>query len=712
MRVASVDSVALASADAAKQRRRMRRYFWAAGSSLLTIGILFVIQMQGALSEAAFIQVACAVLVAVLAFYLAFRTGLNLRFADPGLTLPQMSTAIMVMLYAMYLSNGARGVFLIFVLMAFVCGVLSVSARALMRQALFILVGYGLVIGLLWVRKPQTLDLSLEVLQWLALAITLPWFARMGGYTSSLQERLKRSNLEQRVALETVRANERNLLLARDETAAAQNMLIDAIESLTDSFAVFDAGDRLILCNCQYARTFTNFDTAAAVVGMSYEDLVRTSVSKGEVIEPEFKNDVEAWVAERVRHHRNPGTEPREIQLGDGRWMQVIERRTQSGGVVGVRRDITRRKRLEQRQAMEHAVTHILAEAGVIGDAAPRIIQTVCQSLQWDCGARWYWDEKTHHLRCAETWGMASGEITAFLAGSSDLILAPESAGLVRRAWTSLKPLWIADVSCEPGFNRAALASMAGLRSAFAFPIVRGEGPAGVMEFYTRDARPPDAALLAVAESIGLQIGQFLTHKEAEKQLRHLAHFDLLTALPNRNLFNHSVVRALAKARRRQTVVALLFIDLDGFKQINDTFGHDAGDYLLQTFAQRLRECVRATDAIGREIGNDGAARVGGDEFMVLIEDVPDLHDLVNIARRILDAAAEPFDLAGPKGRVTASIGISVYPSDGADVMVLTKNADTAMYSAKQSGKNKYHFFSTAPGEASTAEEAPVLSHA
>ena len=712
MRVTTVDSGTPVSGGDAKQQRRMRRYFWAAGTSLLAIGILFVIHMQGALSEGAFVQITGAVVVAILAFYLAFRTRLNLKFADPSLTLAQMTTATVVILYAMYLSNGARGVFLIFVLMAFLFGVLKLTARALMRQALFILVGYGSVIGLLWMRKPQTLDLSLEILQWLALAITLPWFARMGGYISSLQERLKRSNSEQRAALESGRANERSLLLARDETATAQTMLLDAIESLTEAFAVFDARDRLILCNRQYARTFTDFDTTAPLVGMSFEDLVRTSVSKGEVIEPEFKNDVEAWVAERVRHHRHPGPEPREVQLGDGRWIQVTERRTHSGGLVGVRRDITRRKRLEQRQAMEHAVTRLLAESGSIGEAAPQIIQTVCEGLRWDCGARWYWDEKTHHLRCAETWGIASSEIAAFLEGSSDLILAPESAGLVRRVWTSLKPLWIADVSCQPGFNRAPLASVAGLRSAFAFPIVRGEGPAGVMEFYTRDARPPDAALLAVAESIGLQIGQFLTHKEAEKQLRHLAHFDLLTALPNRNLFNHSLLRALAKARRRQSGLALLFIDLDGFKQINDTFGHDAGDYLLQTFAQRLRECLRATDAIGREIGSDGAARVGGDEFMVLIEDVSDLQDLVTIARRILDGAAEPFDLAGPKGRVTASIGISVYPSDGDDVTVLTKNADTAMYSAKQSGKNRYHFFSTAPSEARTIEEVPVLSHA
>ena len=140
--------------------------------------------------------------------------------------------------------------------------------------------------------------------------------------------------------------------------------------------------------------------------------------------------------------------------------------------------------------------------------------------------------------------------------------------------------------------------------------------------------------------------------------------------------------------------MGLLFVDLDGFKQVNDQFGHDAGDHLLVTFAQRLRECLRKSDAVARTSGSDTAVRLGGDEFVVLIDDFATRSDLEAVAQKILAVAAQPFQLAGPEGHISASIGISVYPTDGTDIDSLTKNADSAMYCAKQAGKNTYRFFS------------------
>src|SRR5208283_2478452 len=155
---------------------------------------------------------------------------------------------------------------------------------------------------------------------------------------------------------------------------------------------------------------------------------------------------------------------------------------------------------------------------------------------------------------------------------------------------------------------------------------------------------------------------------------------------------------ALAKAQRYSRRLAIMFIDLDGFKQINDCFGHDAGDHLLVTFTLRLRESLRKSDLVGRHVGSDTAARLGGDEFVVLIDEFVDPLELQAVAERILDAAAQPFPLAGPEGRVSASIGISVYPIDGTDIESLTKCADSAMYRAKRAGKNTYRFFSGATG--------------
>ena len=217
-----------------------------------------------------------------------------------------------------------------------------------------------------------------------------------------------------------------------------------------------------------------------------------------------------------------------------------------------------------------------------------------------------------------------------------------------------------------------------------------------MLEFFSCKVGQPDSALLRMGQSISLQIGQFIARTAAQKHIRQLAHFDFLTGLPNRILFNELLDHALNKAQRHGRRLAILFIDLDGFKQINDRFGHDAGDHLLATFTLRLRECLRRSDAVGRHTGSDTAARLGGDEFVVLIDEFVETSELEAVAKRILAAAAEPFSLAGPEGKVSASIGISIYPTDGTDIESLTKCADSAMYRAKQAGKNTCRFFSDA----------------
>src|SRR5215469_268841 len=801
--------------DDPKQALRMRRYLTAAGTSLLAIGLLYACYVYGALPRDAFLQISLFSAAAILAFFVTFRSGLNLRFADPSLTLPQMLVATAVILYAMYRADAGRGVYVILLLMAYLFGVLKMSTSALLAYAVFIIAGYGAVIGLHWRLGPDGQDLNAELLQWVALALTLPWFAIMGGYVSGLRHRLRKSNALLERALLTAKASEAGLAeaqrmgqlgswsfdivrkvaawspetyrifcldsvhgapsgerfrklihaddrqryldllgpaleygrgydveyrivrpdgkirwvrsvaetvvddrgrtvllrgtvsditerktqaealtLARDQAASAQATLIDAIESLNDAFALFDADDRLILCNRRYAQLLTDFDRVDDIVGMRFEDIVRLSIAKGEVIEPQFGGDVEAWVAERVRRHRNPGPETPNLQTAGGRWFQVTERRTQSGGIVGVRREITQRRQLEQRQAMEHAVTRLLAESETVAEAMPRIIQTICETLEWDCGARWQWDENARVLRCAETWSIAANEVAEFIAYSAKQNFAPSSNGLIRRVWSTGEPTWIADVSQEPGFLRAANAARAGLRAAFAFPVQIGPQLHGVMEFFLRNAREPDPSLLRVTRAIGMQIGQFIARKAAQEQLRQLAHFDYLSGLPNRTLFQQLVEHALSKAQRRRASLALLFIDLDRFKDINDNFGHDAGDYLLATFAQRLRECLRRSDLPARLSNSGTPARYGGDEFVVVIDDSSEPSDLAKVAQKILAATQEPVDLAGSQGRITASIGIAVYPDDGTNIEELLKNADAAMYSAKQAGGNGFRFSS------------------
>lgn len=172
--------------------------------------------------------------------------------------------------------------------------------------------------------------------------------------------------------------------------------------------------------------------------------------------------------------------------------------------------------------------------------------------------------------------------------------------------------------------------------------------------------------------------------KNAEAQLIHQAHHDALTGLPNRLLFNEHLNQALAQARRKGSRLAVLFLDLDRFKLINDTMGHNAGDHLLQAVTGRLKQTLREGDTMARQ---------GGDEFLILIPELIHEEDAAVISEKILEVFTQPFTLDHREVFISPSIGISLYPTDGLDLETLVKQADTAMYFAKEQGRNNYQFF-------------------
>jgi diguanylate cyclase (GGDEF)-like protein len=169
------------------------------------------------------------------------------------------------------------------------------------------------------------------------------------------------------------------------------------------------------------------------------------------------------------------------------------------------------------------------------------------------------------------------------------------------------------------------------------------------------------------------------------KRVEHLAYHDGLTKLPNRRLFSNLLDQSINQARRYNHRLAVLFLDLDRFKNINDTFGHEAGDQLLQDVSTKLKACLRDSDTV---------ARLGGDEFVILLPEISEEKYVATVAQQITSAVSTPFDLQGQPFRVTTSIGISIYPKDGLDEQTLTKNADIAMYQAKGKGKNNFKFYS------------------
>ena len=192
------------------------------------------------------------------------------------------------------------------------------------------------------------------------------------------------------------------------------------------------------------------------------------------------------------------------------------------------------------------------------------------------------------------------------------------------------------------------------------------------------DARSRDGVV--VTRAIFRDITQ---RKLAEERLNALAHYDTLTGLPNRLLFQDRLAQALSQARRERRLVGLLYLDLDRFKRINDTLGHTVGDQLLKTVAQRLVGCVRASNAV---------SRLGGDEFTIVLPGLTTPEGAAVVARKILRAVSQPVSVQGHEVFVTPSIGVTVSPTDGDDIEILLKNADTAMYRAKERG-NTYQFY-------------------
>ncbi|HCI14837.1 MAG: hypothetical protein A2063_05430 [Gallionellales bacterium GWA2_60_142] len=172
--------------------------------------------------------------------------------------------------------------------------------------------------------------------------------------------------------------------------------------------------------------------------------------------------------------------------------------------------------------------------------------------------------------------------------------------------------------------------------------------------------------------------------KHIEERIRHMAQHDTLTDLPNRALFSDRLQQALAVAKRDQLRLAVLYIDLDKFKPINDSLGHDVGDLMLKEVAQRMQACVRESDTV---------ARIGGDEFVVLLRNVETPDDAVRVAEKIRFALNQPFDIAGRTLNISSSTGIAIYPDHGSNEIELSKNADMAMYTAKQSGRDNVKLF-------------------
>jgi diguanylate cyclase (GGDEF)-like protein len=269
---------------------------------------------------------------------------------------------------------------------------------------------------------------------------------------------------------------------------------------------------------------------------------------------------------------------------------------------------------------------------------------------------------------------------------------SPYGKGVAGRAFRDQKPAVNPDiVNSEQGRPWKEAGKVAGAVACAAVPLVQNGRSIGVLIFYIGKSWAEDEGIIALLARMGENVSFALDNfgrederKRAEARAQHLATHDDLTDLPNRGMFSQLLNEAIKLAHRQRRKFAVMFVDLDRFKLINDTLGHAAGDILLKGVATLFRKCLRDSDVL---------ARFGGDEFVILLHDVSDVAQINTVARKLLSAAVTPITIQGRECRVTASIGVAVYPDHGADEQSLTKNADAAMYLAKEEGRSSFRFF-------------------
>ena len=257
------------------------------------------------------------------------------------------------------------------------------------------------------------------------------------------------------------------------------------------------------------------------------------------------------------------------------------------------------------------------------------------------------------------------------------------AAALASGAWNSPDGVGVSYLQSDPIWEGSRLlADQQGCRACWTTPIQSTDGtPLGLLMVFTRLNRPPTAAEAQTLDMAGKLGSICVDHHNTTRQLSYLVRHDTLTGLPNRIMFEDRAQHALDLARRSGRHVGLLVMDIDKFKTINDTLGHQAGDHLLQQFAHRLRPRLRTTDTM---------ARVGGDEFVVVLPELNSRAEAECVARKLVDALAEPFEVCQHAVSASCSIGLAVYPDDADDVVTLQQKSDAALYRAKERGRNGY----------------------
>lgn len=350
-------------------------------------------------------------------------------------------------------------------------------------------------------------------------------------------------------------------------------------------------------------------------------------------------------------------------------------------GAVILAQDFTRKKTSALQSSIQLRVASILAESNEVHHAAQSLLKVICESLEFSAGEIWVVDPNIKALRPISSW--SPGHTSSQLAQVNQGLIFHLNEGLPGYLWSQKKPLLINKLDKEAVSTRGTLLRSMGIHSCFGFPIVCEKEVLGVCLCYGAHIKAFDVPFLIIFEIIGEQIGAFFKHRRMEEELLNLAQHDKLTGLVNKLYTENALIAMINQAKKNQTMVAILYFDLDQFKRINDSLGHHKGDLLLQEIARRVQKSIRDGDLI---------ARFGGDEFAVILSGITNKEQIDVVAKKILNMVEQPFIFDKKDYYITASMGISLYPNDGDNIEILFKAADLSMYRVKKSGRNNYQY--------------------
>lgn len=371
-------------------------------------------------------------------------------------------------------------------------------------------------------------------------------------------------------------------------------------------------------------------------------------------------------------------------QNGQISYCEVALNRVYIKGVAylySIIREVNDRHYSEKLLSGQNHILHLLSSNHNLSE----ILLEICAFVEsfnpnWVCGIQILNDDKRSFASCV------GGNFPALLQKQIPGLSLTHGNGIWCGAVLHAQPVNSLDLIHSPAMQFVnGIEALAHYLQGIAWPITGKNGQVlGSMTVLSSQTDAPvqrDLSVFSIAVDVS---GIAIEGRRSENKILRLAHYDDLTGLPNRFLYNQHLAKALALAERNGSRLAVLFLDLDRFKNINDTFGHDAGDHVLETVSRNFRNCLRESDVV---------ARIGGDEFILLIENFQDVRDLSEVAGKLLHEASRPFEISGQECQLSASIGIATFPNDGKDAQTLLKNADIAMYKAKHRGKDNYQFY-------------------